>query len=214
MVDESSRPLRPPSVASATISALQSPVITALALPAEGEPPDLTFTGEADGETDAESPPASGAATPTKVADATTPNGTARKSRGFLDLAPLSGFFKARYPSSTRGSSKADPPLEDEHHAGEATPTASSVNHINISAQAEAQAEESGSEDIEDDRRTIRASTSGDDLEEQKHRAKVQAGKGVVNGNGAAAGHAREPKAAGEKGVDAVRSPSMVDGVS
>ena len=100
--------------------------------------------------------------------------------------------------------------MEDE---GDATPTISCAHPASVSVQvhAETVADESGSEDVEDDRRTIRASTSEDGVEEQKHRAKVEAGKGVMNGNGLAVGHAHN---AGEKAVDTIRSPSMVDGVS
>ena len=137
-----------------------------------------------------------------------------RKSRGFLDLAPLSGFFKARYPSSSRGPSKAEePPPDDEPaHAGDATPTIASARHAEYAVAAEAQAEGSGGEDVEDDRRTIRASTSEDDgVDEHKGRAKVQAA--LANGNGAA--H-HGPGRVGEKleVVDRLRSPPVVEGVS
>ena len=214
-------------MASATISALQSPILTPSQFETAGEPDALASTEHDDGAlSDGEL--ASGAVTPTKTPDsATTPTGTARKSRGFLDLTPLSGFFK-RNPSSSRGAARAEPPLDsDEHSAGEATPTvasmrapaglAASVSAPELSA-AEAQAEGSasgGEDEAEDesDRRTIRASTSEDGLDEAKRRAKVHAAPSV-NGNGHAAGEV------GEKVVElapegAVHAPGVVvDGVS
>lgn len=215
ITNDTARPLRPPSVASATISALQSPVIAPASDPAADDELSLASaeTGADDDDgSDGDSQPASGSATPTKAAEPpTTPTGTVRKSRGFLDLAPLSGFFKARYPSSTRGTVKADPPLEDEG-PGEATPTVSSTS--TVPAVVETPAEGSGgSEEVEDDRRTIRASTSEDGVAEQKHRTKHQAGRGMMNGNGAAHGLSHEPEV-GEKVVDTQRSASMVDGIS
>jgi UV radiation resistance-associated gene protein len=181
---------------------------------------------EADG---GDSPPASGSATPTKAAETpTTPTGTVRKSRGFLDLAPLSGFFKARYPSTSRGPVKADLPLEDEG-AGEATPTVTSSTGAAgrddgsssadapaaVTAQAETAGEgSSGGDDEDDDRRTIRASMSEEDgVEERKEQTKLHAGKSATDGsNGTAFG---QHPAVGEKAVAVVRSPpTVVDGVS
>lgn len=164
--------------------------------------------------------PASGAVTPMKTAEqVSTPTGTVRKSRGFLDLTPLSGFFK-RNPTSSQGAAKAEPPLDDDT-AGEATPTVPSAQApangaAPVPELSEAQAEGSGSGEDEDesDRRTIRASTSEDDVDEAKQRTKVHAGNGMVNGNGAALGHGAQ---VGEKVVEAaesVRSPSVVEGVS
>ncbi|EKM60705.1 uncharacterized protein PHACADRAFT_203855 [Phanerochaete carnosa HHB-10118-sp] len=211
---------RPPSVASTTISALQSPVFAPSTLPAVGEPASFAPTDSvlaASEEDGSDGEPASGAVTPTKMPEPVNmPTSTVRKSKGFLDLTPLSGFFK-RNPSSSRGSAKAEPPLDDDQ-TGEATPTMASTSTPVASPAsapelAKAQAEGSGSGDDEDDsdRRTIRASTSGDGAEENKQGAKIRAGRVAINGNGTVLGHGAQ---VGEKIVEPACSPSVVDGVS
>ncbi|GJE87893.1 hypothetical protein PsYK624_039770 [Phanerochaete sordida] len=215
-------PYRPPSVASTTISTLQSPVLTASMLPSVEEPVALASTdsvaalSEEDG---SDGEPASGAVTPTHPAEpGGTLTGTVRKSRGFLDLTPLSGFWK-RHPSSSRGAAKAEPPLDDEA-SGEATPTAPSAPAPVPSAApgpaaAEAQAEGSGSGDDEDesDRRTIRASTSEDGVDEGKARAKVHAAKDAAHGNGTAVGHGAHAVEKVVEPAESTRSPGVLDSV-
>lgn len=129
-----------------------------------------------------------------------------RKSRAFLDLTPLSGFFKSRYPSSSRGSAKAELPA-DEEDVGEATSSIPPANGAEVSP--EAQAEGSGVGDDEDDRRTIRAVPTDDDGAESKARSKAVP-NGIANGHSSAAGQA--PVA--EKVVDGLPTPGLVDSLS
>lgn len=224
-------PRRPPSVASATISALQSPVLKPSTVPDAGEPGPITPADSAAAATEergSDGEPASGAITPTKAAEPiSTPTGTVRKSKGFLDLTPLSlsGFFK-RNPSSSRGAAKAEPPLDDEQ-AGEATPTVASAAApvaaaepapAAVEAPAQGGSGSSSSEDEDDeddaDRRTIRASTSEDGVEEGKQRTKVHAGNNAANGNGTAGGHGAHVEEKVVASAAGARSPSVVDGVS
>ena len=163
-----------------------------------------------------DSPPASGSTTPTVP----TPTSTVRKSRAFLDLTPLSGFWRSRNTSSSssRESGKVEPPLEDDH-AGEATPTISSTT-VNVVQPAQEESVSSSSDD-EDDRRTIQAPVSGgesgDETHVPKRRGRSKAGpKNMVNGNvnGVGAGHEvevkKEEKVAGQLSME----PHVVDGVS
>ena len=194
----SCRPHRPLSVASTTISALQSPVL-APSLPPEASPsvPDSAETLTIrDHPVEADSPPPSGSTTPTKsVAEPPTPTNTVRKPRGFLDL---SGFFRGRQPSSTRSSSKAESSSTAENHdgAGAAAPSA------NGDAQQPLDEGNAGGDD-EDDRRTIRAGAS-EDAAEGKSTANTHAnGRINGNGNGNAIAHNHQQSAAEKAAADA-----------
>ncbi|KAI0700404.1 UV radiation resistance protein and autophagy-related subunit 14-domain-containing protein [Cytidiella melzeri] len=210
------RPHRASSIASATVSALQSPVLLPSVLLTEPDNQSNQRLKSVDTlqslegpRIEIDSPPASGSNTPTT--SAITPTNTIRKSRAFLDLTPLSGFWKSRSTSrsSSRSSVKAEPPLEDDH-AGEATPTISfATNNFD-----QAQTESAGvSGDEEDDRQTIRGGAgeaSSDEVPERKVRSNG-AQKTLMNGNGV--GHSNH--ATTEKSAAQLHTEShVVDGVS
>jgi hypothetical protein len=93
-------------------------------------------------------PPGSGTTTPTAVPD------TSRKSRAFLGLSPIAGFFRAHYPSASGWSSSAKSVLE--------------------TAEEGEESDDGSEEDEEEDRRTIRGVViDGDEPE----------GKKVTNGH-------------------------------
>ncbi|KAI0090044.1 UV radiation resistance protein and autophagy-related subunit 14-domain-containing protein [Irpex rosettiformis] len=204
---------------STTISALQSPMLTPDVTIAEPDSMDSKVLDSPDVSTldgptiEIDSPPASGSTTPTIP----TPTSTVRKSRAFLDLTPLSGFWRSRNPpsSSSRSSGKVEPPLEDDH-AGEATPTISSTSVIYVQTQEESVV---GSSDDEDDRETIHASAgwgeSGDEMSvsERKTRSKVGS-KSLVNGrgNGVGPGHETEMKKEEKVVGQLSMEPHVVDG--
>ncbi|KAI0932749.1 hypothetical protein AcW1_000225 [Taiwanofungus camphoratus] len=163
---------------SASISSLQSPVLTASALPSEtlspnkpdGLPPASTDASVLD-----ESPPMSGATTPTRpTSDLAT---TSRKSRPFLDLAPFAGFLRSRYPSSSRPSVKSVLEVPENAQEGGSSDATPAPPNGDAQARSRTADEASGNGDDEDDRRTIRG--RGDMVEEE--------GKVTVNGNGLAA---------------------------
>lgn len=192
---------RAPSITSTTISALQSPIMAPLSIFVEADV-DPAVLDSTDAETIREypneggeelnSPPPSGSTTPTKtITDTSTPTNTVRKSRTFLDLTPLSGFFKSRSASNSRVDTKAQPPLEDAR--AEATPLANGSGHP----------QEDSNTDDEDDRRTIRAGVSEEDTAEGKSLATARP-NGTLNG--AAFGHA--PPAV-EKIADTLQSPQV-----
>ncbi|TCD66780.1 hypothetical protein EIP91_000971 [Steccherinum ochraceum] len=105
---------------------------------------------------DAESPvsgrstaPSAGSATPTQAA-------TTRKSRTFLDLGPLTGFLKSRYPSASKTTSTA------EVDRGESSTDATTADAVEEPPSQEADA------DDEDDRRTIRDTRGEAEVAEDK----------------------------------------------
>lgn len=201
------RPHRPLSVASTTISALQSPVLGPSTLQepssALADPLD-TLTIRDHPLTDADSPPPSGSTTPTKSrAETPTPTNTVRKPRGFLDI---SGFFRARQPSISRSSGKAESSSMAEHH--ESTDTAVSVANGHVSHPLD---ESNATGDDEDDRRTIRA-TGSEDVAEIKSTTSTHA-NGCVNGNGTVIDHSH-PQSAAEKAGRDLHASQVVDSVS
>ncbi|KAI0344056.1 hypothetical protein BDW22DRAFT_1483181 [Trametopsis cervina] len=182
----SPRPHRASSIASTTISALQSPTLVPSInlVDAEGqETPSETDTDVVARQNppriEIDSPPPSGSTTPTATETATTPTNTVRKARTFLDLTPISGLWRARNSSSSRSSIKAEPPLEDDR-TGEATPTIASALPNFVQQQ---QGSYGVSGDDEDDRRTIRGEASSeDDVPERKPPSKGRT-KSTMNGN-------------------------------
>ncbi|KAH9850657.1 hypothetical protein C2E23DRAFT_782205 [Lenzites betulinus] len=141
-------------------------------------------------------PPASGSSTPTKGAQQ-------RKSRAFLDLAPLTGFLslRGRYPSSQKPSVK---PVAETPDA-EAQASLGQASAPNGSAAAGDAAEEG---EDEDDRKTIRAggTVSGEEEDE------VAEGKAGVNGDARHGGTPRVPAVGREKVTEehVARTPPMV----
>lgn len=133
--------VRPPSISDSSLLTLESPVIkpteTAEEPPAQANGIDVDTSVAAEVEP---SPPASGATTPT------TPTLASRKSRAFIDLTPLAGFWRGRYPSRSRA------------------PTESEAEGSGTDANGDAAGIASGSSDDEDDRRTIRPG-AGEDAE-------------------------------------------------
>ncbi|KAI0325632.1 hypothetical protein GY45DRAFT_1356646 [Cubamyces sp. BRFM 1775] len=118
-------------------------------------------------------PPTSGSTTPTKA--------TQRKSRAFLDLAPLTGFLslRSRYPASQKPAIKpvTEAPDADAQTSAEQAGTAS-LNGDTSGVSADATGEAETVED-EDDRKTIRAGGTASGEEEDE----VVEGK-VVTANG------------------------------
>jgi hypothetical protein len=88
-----------------------------------------------------QTPPASGSTTPTA-------NDASKKSRPFLGLAPLAGFLRGRYPSTTRSSR-----------------VASESNEIGEQTESMPPASDNDAGDEEDDRRTIRGGVQDDGKE-------------------------------------------------
>ncbi|KAI9059587.1 hypothetical protein FKP32DRAFT_1760885 [Trametes sanguinea] len=124
-------------------------------------------------------PPTSGSTTPTKGAQQ-------RKSRAFLDLAPLTGFLslRGRYPSSQKPSIKPVAEASDaEAHAASdrADPGSSPANGGAQDASGEAGEDGEPAED-EDDRKTIRAGGTASGGEEAQE--EVVEGKVVAAANG------------------------------
>lgn len=160
-----------------------------------------TVTGASTGST----PPASGTTTPTKAAQ--------RKSRTFLDLAPLTGFLtlRGRYTASQKPTVRTVTETPDSEPPAETDASGSGVS--GEEAQSEA-----GDED-ESDRRTIRGvrtsgTLNGNGVGEDDIVGEVVEGKGsrrdskggTANANANANGNGRE-KVVG----DAVaRSPPLV----
>ena len=83
----------------------------------------------------------------TLSAGSTTPtqNTIAKKSRTFLDLGPLTGFLRSRYPSTTRSTNSTEAEVGDHTDAS-------------VASSQQASLGVSGDLDDEDDRRTIRDS--------------------------------------------------------
>ncbi|PCH33211.1 hypothetical protein WOLCODRAFT_135001 [Wolfiporia cocos MD-104 SS10] len=132
------------------------------------EPPAISVTtptppASAEPEVEPDSPPRSGS---------TTPTASARKSRGFLDLTPLTGFLsmRVRYPSSSGSRLAGRSAPEDD---GGVTPTEATGASL-------AGEQDSANAEDEDDRRTIRG--RGDAIEEEA-RGEVE-GKVGCHANG------------------------------
>jgi hypothetical protein len=103
-----------------TSQTLNSPAVSGLRSPprlpsppaitlTQSSPPGSPLPEQIEEAYDSDSQTASGSTTPTKATEQSTP----RKSRAFLDLSPLAGFLRSRYPSSIRsttskGSASAD----------------------------------------------------------------------------------------------------------
>ncbi|EED82905.1 predicted protein [Postia placenta Mad-698-R] len=154
---------RPPQrfsmASSVSISSLRSPILTASSLPTPIpdtagsssnvktstalQPDGLPATGSDAHESD--SPPRSGATTPT----ASTPDPAARKARAFLDLSPLAGFLRVRYPSSSRPSVRSVPEVPENAAARDAGAAGANGDAVQSTSGGDA------GED-EEDRRTIR----------------------------------------------------------
>ncbi|OSD05786.1 hypothetical protein PYCCODRAFT_1405673 [Trametes coccinea BRFM310] len=122
-------------------------------------------------------PPTSGSTTPTKGAQQ-------RKSRAFLDLAPLTGFLslRGRYPSSQKWSIKpvAETSDTEAHAASDRADSGSTpANGGAQDASGEAGEDAEPVED-EDDRKTIRAGGTASGEEEEE----VVEGKVVAVPNG------------------------------
>ena len=117
---------------------------------ASGQLPASTSAPETGTATSSSTPPASGASTPTKA--------TQRKSRAFLDLAPLTGFLtlRGRYAATSQKPSVKSvaetPDAEAQAQASAAREGGSGASAANASGEDG----ESGAGDDEDDRRTIR----------------------------------------------------------
>ncbi|OCH92681.1 hypothetical protein OBBRIDRAFT_726318, partial [Obba rivulosa] len=174
-----SLPHYPPSTVS--ITSLQSPVLTSSSLP-EGE----THESQVDGLPDTSapitteaiehsSPPASGTTTPTRSTPTADAQTVSRKSRAFLDLTPLAGFLRVRYPSASRSPVKAAAASATE---GDATPVATSSAQANGEANGEAEQHAQEEVEDEDDRRTIRGASAGPGEQD------VGEDKQTVHGNG------------------------------
>ena len=115
-------------------------------LPASTSAPETGSTA-----TSSSTPPASGASTPTKA--------TQRKSRAFLDLAPLTGFLtlRGRYAAtSQKPSVKSVAETPDAEAQAQASAAGSEGASGASAANASGEDGESGAGDDEDDRRTIR----------------------------------------------------------
>ncbi|KAI0666234.1 UV radiation resistance protein and autophagy-related subunit 14-domain-containing protein [Trametes maxima] len=150
-------------------------------------------------------PSASGSTTPTKAAQ--------RKSRAFLDLAPLTGFLslRGRYPSSQKPSVKpvAEAPDAEVQAANSSEAAAAPANgHGSGSADAAGDADPADDED-ESDRKTIRAGGTVSGEEEE-----VVEGKAVppAAANGDARHRPRGAPVGREKVADepVARSPPVV----
>ncbi|KAI0662390.1 UV radiation resistance protein and autophagy-related subunit 14-domain-containing protein [Cubamyces menziesii] len=118
-------------------------------------------------------PPTSGSTTPTKA--------TQRKSRAFLDLAPLTGFLslRSRYPASQKPAIKPVAEASDAEAQTSAGQTgAASTNGDTPGESADATGEADAAED-EDDRKTIRAGgTASGEEEDEVVEGKVVAANG------------------------------------
>jgi UV radiation resistance-associated gene protein len=140
-----------------------------------------------------------------------TPSSTVRKSKAFLDLTPLSGFWKSRSQPSSSSSIKAEPPPEEDR-AGAATPTLSSATISFVQVQGENAA---GSGDDEDDRRTIRgrAGTSSEENDVPEHKVRSKVGlvtTGNINGTGPLGAGTSKEKVASQLRIE----PRVVNSVS
>lgn len=155
---------------------MQSPILLASALPTDAA---LTSTTSPDGllnvplpsiAVDNPSPPESGSTTPTASnSDAPSP---ARRSRNFLDLAPLTGFLRGRYPPNSGSRLKEGSPTTEappDESAGYTEPLGNEGS-ARSSGVADPQEDESGvAYDDDDERRTIRGcETREDDSRETK----------------------------------------------
>ncbi|OBZ78991.1 hypothetical protein A0H81_00302 [Grifola frondosa] len=197
--------IRPPPThhvasSSASISSLRSPVLTQTPLPSETSTIQANSLPEiAVDATAAEngSPSASGSSTPTATAGSNT---LSRKSRTFLDLAPLAGFLRSRYPSSAKPPAKG-PVGIPETPPESASAGASTANASGDAADGDSHAADdaAGSGDDEDDRRTIRADDVADEDDDDDE--VVQEDKIVTNGNGHTAPNLAEERAGGHEKV-------------
>ncbi|KAJ7642286.1 hypothetical protein B0H17DRAFT_464700 [Mycena rosella] len=114
--------------------------------------------------TEGNTPPASGATTPTTE--------TGQKSRLFIGLSPIAGFLRARYPSAIRAASSAKPVPEAEAAAEDAVPV---TEPPNIGEGAE---EQHNFTEDDEDRRTIRGDGAGDAAIEEAGKAANGVGRG------------------------------------
>lgn len=170
---------------------LQSPATssTSLAL-------DTSTTNEA-GNASVEEPPenhesasATGSATPTKTSHAAA--STPKKSRAFFGLAPLSGFLRARYPSTSKPDASA------EHTEVNVQAVVAEVISPNgNSLQDGEQSPSSGDE--EDDRKTIRPTPDEDVPNEDKDSIAGTISNGSPHANGLTppAAHVEKPVGSG-----------------
>ena len=153
-------------------------------------------------------------ATPTA---STTPSTTvSRISRGFLDLSPLAGLLRVRYPSSTRTAPSSEP-ISTTNDANEPDPSSSLTEDRTANGTISA-----GTLEDEDDRRTIRggaASTTESD-EPNSEPGVEQTAKPTLNGtttaSSAIAPSSTEASSTAEKVVSgSLRTvlPSSVDSV-
>jgi len=160
--------LRPPSALSFdSNSLLQSPVAAAASIAEEpsevatvAEEPSTPGKDNSSTEQDAIS---TGSTTPTRASSA----GSMRKSRAFLNLSPLTGFLRVRYPSSSRNASG---PSEAEAAAEQGV----------VAEEREG----TGEADEEDDRRTIRDGKEGNSADDERAAEKVIAKAAAVLGVG------------------------------
>ncbi|KAL7285844.1 hypothetical protein ACG7TL_000953 [Trametes sanguinea] len=122
-------------------------------------------------------PPTSGSTTPTKGAQQ-------RKSRAFLDLAPLTGFLslRGRYPSSQKPSIKpvAETSDTEAHAASDRADSGSTPAHGGAQDASGEAGEDAEPVEDEDDRKTIRAGGTASGEEEEE----VVEGKVVAVPNG------------------------------
>ncbi|KAH8101369.1 hypothetical protein BXZ70DRAFT_88447 [Cristinia sonorae] len=158
LTDPESTPNKRPrlDISSQSEAGLHSPASSMLS---EQDVAERSETVQSDSNVDPTTPTA-GSVTPTNG----TMNGGTKKSRTFLDLGPLTGFLRSRYPSSGRStnSSEADgPPANGDAVARESSP----------SREAEV--------DDEDDRRTIRG--AAEDKEEAPLNGEEDAGAVTAN---------------------------------
>ncbi|KAI0367504.1 hypothetical protein BV20DRAFT_970472 [Pilatotrama ljubarskyi] len=163
--------------------------------------PDGGFPPTENGAESSDTPPASGSTTPTKAA-------TQRKSRAFLDLAPLTGFLtlRGRYPSNQKPSVKPVAETPDaEAQASLGQTSAAGDGGGPESGSGEAGGESEAGED-EDDRKTIRA---GGTVSEEEDEEAVEGKVDAANGD---ARHVSHVAVGREKGSDehVARSPPMV----
>ncbi|KAJ7785736.1 hypothetical protein B0H16DRAFT_1753588 [Mycena metata] len=110
-------------------------------------------------------PPASGATTPTTE--------TAKKGRSFIGLSPIAGFLRARYPSAIRAATAA------KTESSPSAPVLPNAETEEPSVEGEG-VEDAAEDDVDADRLTIRGGESDAVLLDDSELA--EAGKGTTNG--------------------------------
>lgn len=138
----------------------------------------------------------------------------ARKSRAFLDLSPLAGLLRVRYPSSSRGASSSEQTstTNDGPSETDTSPSLTEDRTTNLNGTISA-----GTLEDEDDRRTIRggAATTEEADDHDGMPDDKQNAKPIMNGtaSSAIAPSANEASNTAEKVVSgslqAVVSPSV-----